>query len=90
MAVRTPHEYVESLKDGRRIYLDGKLYHDVTEHPILKRGVQRGLIDYAMCQDPRYRDMIVIHDQNGEPYNMCFKPPESAQDLIRSCRENLP
>jgi 4-hydroxybutyryl-CoA dehydratase/vinylacetyl-CoA-Delta-isomerase len=27
--------------------------------------------------------MIVIHDEDGEPYNMCFKPPESADDLVR-------
>ena len=69
MAIRTPKEYVESLKDGRRIYMDGELYTDVTQHPILKRGLQRGMIDYAMCQDPRYRDLTVEYDDNGEPYN---------------------
>ena len=63
--------------------MDGELYTDVTAHPILKRGLQRGMIDYAMCQDPRYKDLIVEYDDNGEPYHFAFKPPETADDLVR-------
>jgi len=83
VAVKTPNEYVESLKDGRRIYFEGNLYHDVTEHPILRRGLQRGLIDYAMYQDPRYKDLILAYEDNGEPYHISFKPPETADDLVQ-------
>ncbi len=83
MAIRTPKEYVESLKDGRRIYIDGKLYHDVTQHPTLRRALQRGLVDYVMCQDPRYKDLLTERDANGEPYHFAFKPPETAADLLR-------
>lgn len=83
MAIRTPKEYVESLKDGRRIYIDGQLYNDVTKHPVLRRALQRGLIDYVMCQDPRYQKLMIERDANGEPYHFAFKPPETAADLVR-------
>ena len=83
MAIKTPDEYVESLKDGRRIYFDGKLYNDITAHPTLLRGLQRGLIDYAMYQDPRYKDLILAYEDDGEPYHISFKPPETAADLVR-------
>ncbi|MBI4765416.1 MAG: hypothetical protein HY787_12565 [Deltaproteobacteria bacterium] len=83
MAIRTPNEYVESLKDGRRIYFDGKLYNDITAHPTLLRGLQRGFIDYAMYQDSRYKDLILAYEDDGEPYHISFKPPETAADLVR-------
>ncbi len=83
MAIRTPEQYVESLKDERRIYINGELYHDVTAHPVLRRALHRGLIDYVMCHDPRYKKLMIETDANGEPYHFAFKPPESAADLLR-------
>ena len=35
MAIKTPQEYIESLKDGRVVYCNGEKVNDVTEHPIL-------------------------------------------------------
>lgn len=83
MAIRTPKEYVDSLKDDRRIYINGKLYHDVTKHPVLRRALHRGMIDYVMCQDPKYKKLMIEKDTNGEPYHFAFKPPENAADLLR-------
>jgi 4-hydroxyphenylacetate 3-monooxygenase len=35
-ALRTGAEYLKSLNDGRRVFLDGELVKDVTEHPALR------------------------------------------------------
>jgi hypothetical protein len=36
VAIITPEQYIESLKDGRLVYCEGERVEDVTEHPILK------------------------------------------------------
>jgi len=33
MALRTGKEFVESLRDGRTVYVDGARVRDVTAHP---------------------------------------------------------
>ena len=41
---KTGAEHIKSLKDGRTVYIDGKLVADVTEHPAFRNSVQvRGL-----------------------------------------------
>ena len=34
---KTGAEHIKSLKDGRTVYIDGKLVPDVTEHPAFKK-----------------------------------------------------
>ena len=33
MGARTGQEYIEGLRDGRSIYVNGELVRDVTQHP---------------------------------------------------------
>ncbi|GCB51260.1 4-hydroxyphenylacetate 3-monooxygenase [Streptomyces sp. NL15-2K] len=33
---RSGQEYLESLRDGRAVWLDGELVKDVTEHPAFR------------------------------------------------------
>jgi len=35
MGIRTRREYLESLRDGRVVYVNGEKVGDVTTHPIL-------------------------------------------------------
>ena len=35
MGIKSPQEYIESLKDGRVVYCNGEKVADVTEHPVL-------------------------------------------------------
>ena len=46
MAIRTPEEYRQSLRDGRRVYMFGEKVEDVTTHPILKIGTETAAGDY--------------------------------------------
>ena len=39
---KTGAEHIKSLKDGRTVYIDGKLVDDVTEHPAFRNSVQVG------------------------------------------------
>ena len=35
--MRTGAEYLQSLRDGRRVYVGGELIEDVTTHPMARR-----------------------------------------------------
>lgn len=52
MALKTPQQYIESLKDGWVMYLNGEKIPDVTEHPILKICRDWVAMDYVLNQDP--------------------------------------
>ena len=39
---KTGAEHIKSLKDGRTVYIDGKLVADVTEHPAFRNSVAFG------------------------------------------------
>jgi 4-hydroxyphenylacetate 3-monooxygenase len=36
MAIRTGKQYIDSLRDGRRLLIDGKVVTDVTDYPPLQ------------------------------------------------------
>ena len=84
MALRTPQEYQASLQDERVIYYKGERVKDVTTHPVLRVAVQHASIDYQMAEDPRYRDLAVVHDpQTGEAISRYYHLPRSSDDLLQ-------
>ena len=64
--IRTVEQYLESLKDGRLIYCLGERVKDVTTHPILKTVIQSAAMDYFFTNDPKYRNLFVAKDEEGE------------------------
>ena len=40
MTVKTGAEHIKSLKDGRTVYIDGRLVDDVTEHPAFRNSIR--------------------------------------------------
>lgn len=36
MAIKTGKQYIDSLRDGRRLHIDGKVVSDVTAYPPLQ------------------------------------------------------
>ena len=55
--MKTAHEYLESLDDGRVVYFDGKRV-DVTTHPVCKITNNWVAMDYIMNNDPRYQEPL--------------------------------
>jgi len=83
MGIRTAKEYLESLKDGRVVYVNGEKVEDVTSHPILKLTARGCAMEFALAGDPRYRELFVEHMEDGEPVSFVFLPPRSSEDLLR-------
>jgi 4-hydroxybutyryl-CoA dehydratase/vinylacetyl-CoA-Delta-isomerase len=83
MAIRTPKEYLQSLRDGRVIYCEGEKVEDITKHPLLKIGANACALDYAVGIDPRFRDTFITRDEKGEDISFVFTSAKSAADLLR-------
>ncbi len=77
--LRTPADYVASLRDGRRVYYRAERVADVTTHPVLQLAVRHAALDYAMAEDPRSRDLAIAE----EGYSRYFTLPQNADDLLK-------
>jgi len=86
--LRTVEQYVESLRDGRRVYYRGRLVPDVTEHAALRTAVDHASIDYRMAEEPgEHRALAVTCDeQTGQEISRYFALPRSSEDLMARSR----
>lgn len=82
MGLRTPEQYLESIRDNRELYYRGERVRDVTEHPVLKVGVQTCAKDFWISEQSQYRDLAVVQ-VDGEPVSRYFVPPRSSEDLLK-------
>jgi len=83
MAIRTPQQYIESLKDGRVVFCNGERIQDVTKHPILKICRDWMAMDYVLENDPRYRDLLTEKNEEGDRVSFALMPQRSREDLLR-------
>ncbi len=85
MPARSGKEYVEGLRDGRSVWLDGELVGDVTEHPAFT-GAVRSLAAVFDLQHDAAEECLFAHPVTGEPVNLSHLIPRSAGDLTRRHR----
>ena len=83
MGIRTPQQYIESLKDGRVVYCLGKKIEDVTQHPILQISINWMAMDYVIQLDPKFQSLVTDRDEEGELVSFVFKQQKSKEDLFR-------
>ena len=80
--VRTGQQYLDSLRDGRHVYLDGQQVTDVVDHPAYRNAVRTiaGLYDYQAAPENLDR-MTFKSPTSGGPVNRCWQLPESYDEL---------
>ena len=83
MPARTGSAYIQSLKDGREVWLDGRRIPDVTCEPSLRPVIQATAALYDLQHDPKYRDLLTVEDQDlGERIGRTYQMPRSSADLV--------
>ncbi len=82
MPLKTPDEYVASLRDGREVWFRGERVNDVTTHPVIAIAIDHASIDYRMAEDPRYRDLAVVNEE-GREFSRFYKIPGNVDDLLK-------
>jgi 4-hydroxybutyryl-CoA dehydratase/vinylacetyl-CoA-Delta-isomerase len=83
MALKSPQEYIESIRDDRVVYCMGERVKDVTQHPLLKICLKWMAMDYVMQQDPKYQSLITEQTEDGDRTSFVFMPQKSREDLLR-------
>jgi len=60
--IRTGSQYLDSLRDGREVYINGERVKDVTRHPMLKPLVDIRARIYDMQHEAGTRDVLSFQD----------------------------
>ncbi len=84
--LRTPEQYVESLKDGRVIYLNGEKIDDITQHPQMKGPINDRALAYALNNHPAFKDLLTV-EEDGNRHMFLWNQPKTPEELIR--RRNI-
>lgn len=82
MPIRTGAAYTTSLKDGRRIHLDGHRVADVTTDPAYRQTVASFARLYDFQAAPENRDLMTFETETGRRVNRAWQLPTSADDLV--------
>jgi 4-hydroxyphenylacetate 3-monooxygenase len=75
-------EYLESLRDGRAVYLYGERVADVASHPAFRNSARSVARLYDSLQDPAQHDRLTITDRSGIRTHRFFTPSYSPQELL--------
>jgi 4-hydroxyphenylacetate 3-monooxygenase len=67
-------EYLDSIRDGRRVYVGGELVEDVTTHPAFCSAARTIAMIYDRKRAPQNRDVMAF-DEDGETLLDLFPPP---------------
>jgi len=83
--MRTGQQYLQSLSDGRAVYLDGAKVQDVSRHSAFEGIAHTISTLYDIAADPR-SGMIFTSPETGAEANKVFMIPRSQEDLLERHR----
>src|SRR3989475_1535126 len=80
--LKTGTEHVESLRDGRVVYLGSERIDDVTTHPAFRHAVRTVAMLYDMKADPAQRETMT-YEEDGSRHSIYYLRPQTRDDLQR-------
>ncbi|MFB7761464.1 4-hydroxyphenylacetate 3-hydroxylase family protein [Streptomyces xiamenensis] len=83
---RSGQDYLDSLRDGRSVWLDGELVKDITEHPAFRNTARSIAHLYDLARDEKLRDILTATPEGtgpGDPVLRAYQVPRSHADLVR-------
>ena len=77
-------EYLDSLKDGREVYIYGERVEDVTTHPAFRNSARTMAKLYDSLHDDAKRDELTCPTDTGSSgyTHKFFRVARSAEDLV--------
>jgi len=80
----TGAEYLESIRSGREVYIDGERVDDVTTHVAFRNSARSIARIYDALHDPATKDVLTAPTDtgNGGYTHKYFKPARSREDLV--------
>ena len=81
--VKTGEQHLDSLRDGRNVFLDGKLITDVVDHPAYRNAVRSTAALYDFQAAPENLEWMTFESpSSGGRVNRCWQLPESYDELV--------
>src|SRR5271165_5896084 len=79
--LRTGAQYLDSLRDGRQVWINGERVADMTTHPAFRPIVSLRARLYDMAHEAQHSAvMSYVDDASGERCNLALKLPKTPQD----------
>src|SRR5436190_14760231 len=80
----TGDEYLESLRDGREIWLYGERVKDVTTHPAFRNSARMVARLYDALHDPKHKDILTTETDTGSGgyTHRYFRAPKTAEEQV--------
>jgi 4-hydroxyphenylacetate 3-monooxygenase len=84
--LRTGREYLDSLQDGRVVYLGAERVTDVVSHPGFRAAAETIATVFDLKFDPACRADLVVEEGDGAPYGAYYLAPRTREDLEQRLR----
>jgi len=80
----TGQQYLESLRDGREIWIYGERVKDVTTHPAFRNTVRMIARLYDALYDPKHKDVLTTPTDTGggTVTHKFYKATKTAEELV--------
>jgi 4-hydroxyphenylacetate 3-monooxygenase len=79
--LRTGQDYIESLRDGREVWIDGEQVQDVPTHPAFAPVVNVRARIYDLAHEAGTKDLLTyVDDQSAERCATTSRPPHTRED----------
>jgi 4-hydroxyphenylacetate 3-monooxygenase len=78
----TAESYLESLRDGREVWIYGEKVADVTAHPAFRNTARMIARLYGALHDPAHGEVLTAPTETGGVTHKYFRPSRNAEDLV--------
>ena len=78
--LKTGAEHLESIRDGRKVYVGNEEVTDVTTHPAFRNAAKSFAMLYDKKRDPENID-VMSYEEDGERYTSWYLMPKTRDDL---------
>lgn len=75
-------EYLDSLRDGRRVFIDGERVDDVTVHPAFRNAARSVARLYDALHEPDTASLMTAVDRHGIRTHRFFMPAYDSDELL--------
>src|ERR1700741_4284609 len=80
---KTGAEHVASLRDGRTVYIDGKLVDDVTTHPAFRNAVRSAAALYDFQAQPENIELLTFKPNGANRrVNRAWQMPRNYEEMV--------
>ena len=81
--VRTGQQHLDSLRDGRQVYLEGERVENVVDHPAYRNAVRTTAALYDFQAAPENLELMTFESPtSGERVNRSWQLPQSYEELV--------